>query len=214
MAILFPPCTSNSTKVVDAVGEHSDTVAERMRALQAVPDGRTRTIANTTRLTSFPEGEVSVERAVAVVAERINAVVNIIRAVHDDVDEQDPTSADILHTTLESLEKQRWMLASQLRTLQTSAGRRRPAAHYCNEASSALRAALPSRSRVCVELRYANSLTVVSIGMRDGRETAGHRTQLVRLTVSGSALFITVFLACLVEAVEALTIILAAGTCA
>src|SRR6476661_7951008 len=30
--------------------------------------------------------------------------------------------------------------------------------------------------------------------------------------VSGSALFITVFLACLVEAVEALTIILAAGT--
>jgi len=32
------------------------------------------------------------------------------------------------------------------------------------------------------------------------------------LTVSGSALFITVFLACLVEAVEALTIILAAGT--
>ena len=95
--------------------EHSDTVAERMRALQAVPDGRTRTIANTTRLTSFPEGEVSVERAVAVVAERINAVVNIIRAVHDDVDEQDPTSADILHTILESLEKQRWMLASQLR---------------------------------------------------------------------------------------------------
>ena len=102
-------------EVVDAVREHSDTVAERMRALQAVPDGRTRTIANTTRLTSFPEGEVSVERAVAVIAERIIAVVNIIRAVHDDVDEQDPTSADILHTILESLEKQRWMLASQLR---------------------------------------------------------------------------------------------------
>jgi uncharacterized membrane protein len=35
---------------------------------------------------------------------------------------------------------------------------------------------------------------------------------MARLTVSGSALFITVFLACLVEAVEALTIILAAGT--
>ena len=102
-------------EIVDAVRDHSDTVAERMRALDAVPDGRTRTVANTTRLTSFPEGEVSVERVVAVIAERIIAVVNVIRAVHDDVDEQDPTSADLLHTILESLEKQRWMLASQLR---------------------------------------------------------------------------------------------------
>ena len=102
-------------EIVDAVIAHVDTVAERMRALDAVPDGRTRTIANTTRLTSFPEGEVSVERAIAVIAERIIAVVNVIRAVHDEVDEQDPTSADILHTILESLEKQRWMLASQLR---------------------------------------------------------------------------------------------------
>ena len=102
-------------EVVDAAREYSDTVAERMRALEAVPDGRTRTVANTTTLTSFPEGEVSVERAVAVIAERIIGVVNIIRAVHDDVDQQDPTSADILHTILESLEKQRWMLASQLR---------------------------------------------------------------------------------------------------
>jgi starvation-inducible DNA-binding protein len=102
-------------EIVDAVRDHSDTVAERMRALDAVPDGRTRTVANTTRLTSFPEGEVSVERVVAVIAARIIAVVNVIRAVHDDVDEQDPTSADILHTILESLEKQRWMLASQLR---------------------------------------------------------------------------------------------------
>jgi len=102
-------------EIVDAVREHADTVAERMRALDAVPDGRTRTIANTSRLVSFPEGEVSVERAVAVVAERIIVVANIIRAVHDDVDAQDPTSADILHAILETLEKQRWMLASQLR---------------------------------------------------------------------------------------------------
>jgi uncharacterized membrane protein len=38
------------------------------------------------------------------------------------------------------------------------------------------------------------------------------RIEEVRLTMIGSALFITVFLACLVEAVEALTIVLAAGT--
>ena len=102
-------------EVVDTVREHADTVAERMRALNAVPDGRTRTVANSTKLASFPEGEVSVEKTIAVIVERIVAVVNVIRAVHDDVDAADPTSADILHTILESLEKQRWMLASQLR---------------------------------------------------------------------------------------------------
>lgn len=102
-------------EIVDATREHADTVAERLRALDAVPDGRTRTVANTTKLTSFPEGEVSVEKTIAVIAERISTVVNVIRAVHDDVDAADPTSADILHTILESLEKQRWMLASQLR---------------------------------------------------------------------------------------------------
>jgi starvation-inducible DNA-binding protein len=102
-------------EIVDAAREHADTVAERLRALNAVPDGRTRTVANTTKLTSFPEGEVSVEKTIAIITERIIAVVNIIRGVHDDVDAADPTSADILHSILESLEKQRWMLASQLR---------------------------------------------------------------------------------------------------
>ncbi|MEU0494677.1 DNA starvation/stationary phase protection protein [Mycobacterium sp. NPDC006124] len=102
-------------EVVDSARGYADSVAERMRALEAVPDGRTGTVAATTSLEAFPAGEVGVERAVAVIADRILAVVNVIRAVHDEVDGDDPTSADILHTVLEGLEKQRWMLAAQLR---------------------------------------------------------------------------------------------------
>ncbi|MDT5148931.1 MAG: starvation-inducible DNA-binding protein [Mycobacterium sp.] len=112
---LFRPTHLQLDEVVDAVREYADSIAERMRALEAVPDGRTRTVAKDTSLDDFPQGEVSVERAVAVISERILAVVNIIRAVHDGVDEQDPTSADILHTILEELEKQRWMFTAQLR---------------------------------------------------------------------------------------------------
>ncbi|MCV7419352.1 DNA starvation/stationary phase protection protein [Mycobacterium yunnanensis] len=102
-------------EIVDAARDYADSVAERMRALEAVPDGRTATVATTTTLDAFPAGEVVVERVVALIADRILAVVNAIRAVHDEVDDQDPTSADILHTILEGLEKQRWMLAAQLR---------------------------------------------------------------------------------------------------
>jgi starvation-inducible DNA-binding protein len=102
-------------EIVDMVRENADSVAERMRALWAVPDGRTSTIAATTTLAAFPSGEISVRRAVTVIAERILAVVTVIRAVHDDVDEQDPTSADLLHVVIEGLEKQRWMLLAEVR---------------------------------------------------------------------------------------------------
>jgi starvation-inducible DNA-binding protein len=44
-------------ELVDAAREASDTIAERMRALDAVPDGRSDTIAATTSHSQFPAGE-------------------------------------------------------------------------------------------------------------------------------------------------------------
>src|SRR6516165_5803679 len=44
-------------ELVDAAREASDTIAERMRALDAVPDGRSDTVAATTSLPQFPAGE-------------------------------------------------------------------------------------------------------------------------------------------------------------
>ena len=37
------------------------------------------------------------------------------RRIHDDVDAEDPTSADILHTVLERLEQLAWMIDSENR---------------------------------------------------------------------------------------------------
>lgn len=111
----FRSIHSELDEIVELARDNADTIAERMRALQVVPDGRTRTIVDTATLEAFPAGEIGVERAVAVVADRILAVVNVVRAVHDEVDDQDSTSADLLHDVLEGLEKQRWMLTAQLR---------------------------------------------------------------------------------------------------
>ena len=44
-------------ELVDAAREASDTIAERMRALDAVPDGRSDTVAATTSLPQFPANE-------------------------------------------------------------------------------------------------------------------------------------------------------------
>ncbi|WP_336722577.1 DNA starvation/stationary phase protection protein [Cellulosimicrobium cellulans] len=101
--------------VVDVAREHSDTVAERMRALQVVPDGRTETVATTTDLSPYPAGLVSVGDTVDAIVERIAQTVEVVREVHDGVDAEDPTSADILHEIIADLEKQAWFLSSENR---------------------------------------------------------------------------------------------------
>ncbi|MDP5227777.1 MULTISPECIES: DNA starvation/stationary phase protection protein [Arthrobacter] len=94
----------------------SDDVAERMRALDAVPDGRSATVTRDTTLPAFPEGLVSTHDAVDRVVAAIRAAVGTVRKVHDQVDEEDPTSADLLHTILEALEKQAWMIGAENQT--------------------------------------------------------------------------------------------------
>ncbi|WP_091231545.1 Dps family protein [Microbacterium sp. 3J1] len=103
-------------EIIDAARTFSDTVAERMRALHAVPDGRTDTIAETTSLPAFPAGEVSTTDTIDLVTARLDAVVATMRSVHDEVDEEDPTSADILHAVIESLEQFAWMVSAENRS--------------------------------------------------------------------------------------------------
>ena len=105
--------------VIAAARRFSDTVAERMRALHALPDGRSDTVAETTTLPEFPAGEVATTDVVDLITERIEAVVSTCRDVHDAVDEEDPTSADILHAILETLEQFAWMVSAENRVPET-----------------------------------------------------------------------------------------------
>lgn len=103
-------------EIIEAAREFSDTIAERMRALHAVPDGRSDTVAETTTLPEFPQGEVDTADVIDLVVERLDAATSTCRDVHDDVDEEDPTSADILHAILEKLEQFAWMVGAENRT--------------------------------------------------------------------------------------------------
>ena len=91
----------------------ADETAERMRALHAVPDGRSTTVAETTSLAPFPMGLVSTADTVSIVVDMLNACVGTMRDVHDQVDEEDPTSADILHGFIEKLEQYAWMVDAE-----------------------------------------------------------------------------------------------------
>lgn len=100
-------------ELVDAAREHSDIIAERMRALQVVPDGRAETVAATSDLTTYPAGLVSISDTVAATVERIGQTVAVVREVHADVDAEDPASADLLNDVVNDLEKQAWLLSSE-----------------------------------------------------------------------------------------------------
>lgn len=103
-------------EIVDEARQASDSIAERMRALSATPDGRSDVVAATTTLPAFPAGEQSSADVVRKVVARLNATAATVRTVHDDVDAEDPTSADLLHQILTDLEKQAWMLGAEVRT--------------------------------------------------------------------------------------------------
>jgi starvation-inducible DNA-binding protein len=102
-------------EIIEAGREFSDAVAERMRALHASVDGRTTTVAATTTLKQFPDGEVDTATVIDLITARLDAVVATARRVHDNVDEQDPTSSDLLHQIIARLEQFSWMVSAENR---------------------------------------------------------------------------------------------------
>jgi len=103
-------------EIIEAARGFSDTIAERMRALHATPDGRSDTVAATTTLPEFPAGEIDTTETIDLLTERLEGTVSTIREVHDPIDEEDPTSADLLHAIIESLEQYAWMVSAENRT--------------------------------------------------------------------------------------------------
>ncbi|CQD18181.1 DNA-binding ferritin-like protein [Mycobacterium europaeum] len=104
-------------EIVDIARDASDTIAERIRALNAVPDGRSDTVTASTTLPAFPAAEQTTTDTVDFITTAIYTAAHTLRTVHDDVDDADPSSADLLHTIIDALEKAAWMLKSENRKI-------------------------------------------------------------------------------------------------
>jgi starvation-inducible DNA-binding protein len=100
-------------EIVDAARQFADDTAERMRALHALPDGRSSTVAESTSLAPFPEGLISTKDAIERIVAALEAAVGTMRKVHDEVDEEDPTSADLLHEFIARFEQFAWMVSAE-----------------------------------------------------------------------------------------------------
>ena len=103
-------------EIIEAARGFGDEVAERMRALHGIPDGRSKTVSASTTLPEYPAGEIDTSDTIDLVTVRLEHVVATMREVHDRVDEEDPTTADILHAIIASLEQFAWMVSAENRT--------------------------------------------------------------------------------------------------
>jgi starvation-inducible DNA-binding protein len=106
-------------EIVDAARLFADETAERMRALHALPDGRSSTVAKSTSLAEFPGGLISTKDAIERIVAALEAAAGTMRKVHDEVDEEDPTTADLLHAIIAKLEQYAWMVNAE--TMKASA---------------------------------------------------------------------------------------------
>ncbi|MCP9000542.1 DNA starvation/stationary phase protection protein [Pseudarthrobacter sp. RMG13] len=106
-------------EIVDAARQFADDMAERMRALHALPDGRSATVAKSTSLAQFPDGLINTKDAIERIVAALEAAVGTMRKVHDEVDEEDPTTADLLHAFIAKLEQYAWMVNAE--TMKASA---------------------------------------------------------------------------------------------
>lgn len=100
-------------EIIDDARLFADELAERMRALQAVPDGRSQAVSEGTSLPPFPAGLVDTKDTVTLVVALLEGTVKTMRDVHDQVDEEDPTTADILHGFIGKLEQYAWMVDAE-----------------------------------------------------------------------------------------------------
>jgi starvation-inducible DNA-binding protein len=100
-------------EIIEAARAFADEMAERMRALHALPDGRSSTVAKSTSLAEFPAGLINTKDAIDKIVAALDAAVGTMRKVHDEVDEEDPTTADLLHAFIAKLEQFAWMVNAE-----------------------------------------------------------------------------------------------------
>jgi len=92
----------------------SDVVAERIVTIGIAADGRAGTVADGSVLPSFPDGAVGDHAVVELFVERLERTAGAFRERMDRLGTADPVSQDILIQVLAGIEKQLWMVRTQL----------------------------------------------------------------------------------------------------
>jgi starvation-inducible DNA-binding protein len=100
-------------EVVDLARGHADAVAERAVAIGVNPDGRARTVADSTKVRRLDAGYLPDEKVIGVITDMLAEMDQRFRERIEATDETDRVTQDLLINVAQDLEKQHWMFEAQ-----------------------------------------------------------------------------------------------------
>ena len=110
-------------ELVTAARQFVDDVAERANAIGVSPNGKTKTVLESSGIPEYPDNWQSVEKTVAVIVEILGALIERLRKRIDETDKSDLVTQDLLIGIAAELEKQHWMWQAQKAERRTSGPR-------------------------------------------------------------------------------------------
>ena len=100
-------------ELVTASRQFVDDVAERANAIGVSPNGKARTVVESSGIPDYPDNWQSVESTVAAVVDILGEVIKRLRKRIDETDKSDLVTQDLLIEIAAELEKQHWMWQAQ-----------------------------------------------------------------------------------------------------
>jgi len=102
-------------EVVAIARDHADVMAERAVAIGVNPDGRARTVADTTKAPQLEAGYIQDDKVIAAITDILAEMIQRFRARIETTDETDLVTQDLLIALTGELEQQHWMFEVQRR---------------------------------------------------------------------------------------------------
>lgn len=90
-----------------------DSVAERANAIGISPNGKARTVAETSGMPDYPDNWQPVEATVGAIVTAFAALIERLRERIDSTDKSDIATQDLLIEITQEMEKQHWMWQAQ-----------------------------------------------------------------------------------------------------
>lgn len=100
-------------ELVAAARQYVDDVAERANAIGVSPNGKAKTVVESSGIPDYPDNWQSVEATVAAIVDILGEVIKRLRKRIDETDKTDLVTQDLLIAIAAELEKQHWMWQAQ-----------------------------------------------------------------------------------------------------
>jgi starvation-inducible DNA-binding protein len=100
-------------ELVSAARQFTDDVAERANAIGISPNGKAKTVVESSGIPDYPDNWQSVEATVAAIVDILGEVIKRLRKRIDETDKTDLVTQDLLIEIAAELEKQHWMWQAQ-----------------------------------------------------------------------------------------------------